>query len=98
MKKYIVLGIALLLAACSSLDKVSSRLEAQWVGKSYDEFVMEYGVTKASQKLQNGMTMHMWEKEGPDGANGAHCTLNILVDANNNITSIKANGDPKLCP
>ena len=98
MKKAILLGIACALTACASLEKISSELSSKWVGKSYDEFTMEYGVAKSSQKLQNGMTAYMWEQEGPKGASGAHCILNILTDSSNNIASIKASGDPDLCP
>ena len=95
MKKYLVLSVALLLVACASLEKTSADLNAKWAGRSYDEFIMDHGVSKASQKLQNGMTMYKWEQEGSDGA---HCALDILADANNNIASIKASGDPDLCP
>ena len=101
MKKVILLGVACLLAACASLEKVSTALNTKWAGKSYDEFVMERGVARNSQKLSNGMTMYLFEEEGVVGGYNTlttvHCTLNILVDTNNYIKSIKANGDAGIC-
>ena len=90
-----MLSAALLLVACASLEKTSAALNAKWVGRSYDEFIMENGVAKANQKLQNGMTMYKWEQERSDGD---RCALDILTDAKNNIASIKASGNYDLCP
>lgn len=111
MKKIMLLGVACLLAGCVSLEKVSEEMNTKWAGRSYDEFVMENGAAKTSHTLSNGTTMYSWEKEGVDsyynGGYGAsskrdyitvHCTLNILVDKNNNIKSIKASGHPGVCP
>ena len=107
MKKVILLGIACLLAGCATLNSVTTNMTTKWAGRSYDEFVMEYGVAKANQKLQNGMTMYMWEREGVrehymGGSQTTiatvHCTLNILVDQNNIIKTIKASGNPDICP
>ena len=111
MKKIMLLGVACLLAGCATLDGVTTDMTTKWAGKSYDEFVMEYGIAQNSHKLSNGMTMYMWQKEGVRTAYGTaniqgaqksittvHCTLNILVDKNNNIKSIKASGYPDICP
>ena len=94
MKKFFMLSAALLLVACASLEKTSTALNAKWAGRSYDEFIMENGVAKASQKLQNEMTMYKWEQE----SDGDRCTLDILTDAKNNVASIKVSGNPDLCP
>ena len=101
MKKFALLGLALLLTACVSLEDVSTDFTTKWVGRSYDEFVMEYGVPKSSQKLQNGMTMYLVEQFATIGhqygISGITCALNVLVDANNQIKSVRASGDPRAC-
>ena len=103
MKKFMLLGVACLLAGCASLEKTSSRLDEKWLGKSYDEFVMEHGIAKTSQTLQNGSTMYMWEeskmvhKLGARQSVSAVCTLNILVNKNNTIQRIKASGSQEAC-
>lgn len=104
MKKVILLGIFCLLIGCRSLQKVSNKLNAEWVGKSYDEFVIEKGIAKNSYKLSDGQTMYLWEEEGVTGVIGkfgnrttVHCTLNVLVDKNNIIKSVKVSGNPKVC-
>lgn len=103
MKKVILLGVACLLAGCRSLETTSTMLDEKWAGKSYDEFVMEHGIAKTSQTLQNGSTMYMWEesklvkKLGAKSEASAVCTLNILVNKHNTIQRIKASGSPEAC-
>ena len=92
-----------MLVGCRSLESTSTRLDEKWVGKSYDEFVMEHGIAKTSQQLQSGQTMYMWEgsalvkKIGSKSSTSAVCTLNILVNKNNTIQRIKASGSPEAC-
>ena len=103
MKKIILLSVACLLVGCRSLEATSTKLDEKWVGHSYDEFVMEHGIAKASQQLQNGTTMYLWEESalihtlGGKPAGSATCKLNILVRPNNVIQKVKASGSPEAC-
>ena len=101
MKKVMLLGALCLLAGCVSLESVSTDLTSKWAGRSYDEFVMDYGVPKASQRLQNGMMMYLVEQYSTigstNGITSITCALNVLVDTNNQVRSVRVNGDPRAC-
>jgi len=97
MKKFALLGLALLATGCASLEKTSTDLTTKWIGKSYDEFVMELGVAKANQKLQNGTTMYLWEESVKIYDSSPVCKLNILVNSNNLIQKIQAAGSLEAC-
>ena len=93
MKKYALLGLALFVSACASLETMSTDLSTKWAGRSYDEFVMEHGAANTNHKLQNGTVMYRWEKAQKRGP----CTLNILVGSDNRIQKITAAGDALVC-
>ncbi len=90
MKKVILLGVACLLAGCvMRMNEFSEKMNEKWSGRSYDEFVMEKGAPKSTQKLQNGMTMYTWET--------SRCRLSVLVDKSNNIESFKVLEGSNFC-
>ena len=100
MKKIMLLGTVSLLAGCAmTMSEFSEQMTAKWAGRSYDEFVMEKGIAKDSYQLSNGMTMYRHEGEGVRGPYGkaSHCTLNVLVDNQNNITSFKVGDGSNYC-
>ena len=47
-----MLSAALLLVACASLEKTSAALNAKWVGRSYDEFIMAMTAARSQLLIQ----------------------------------------------
>jgi len=98
MKKLILIAGLLTLGGCVTADEYTRHLRQQFVGKSIDTAINEYGPPTVSATYQDGKA-HEWTRtmghRGISSDGGAHspvvyvertCTWRVLTDKNGIIT------------
>jgi len=75
MRNLIVICFLALIAACATQTDIDS-----WIGSSYDDLILTYGVPVAEASLSNGNRMIEFHHSRFIQSNEYECTLRFLVD------------------
>lgn len=62
-KFFLCLFLIIALCGCTSTKTVMSRVNAQYIGRDFDEFVLKHGIPGEKYEMKNGDTIYNWTSE-----------------------------------
>lgn len=60
LTKVVLTLSVIFISACATTNSANTKLNANWVGRNFDEFVMRYGAPHSSYRLSNGDVSYSW--------------------------------------
>ena len=86
-----ILSAAMLCTACVSTQSVVDRFGQKWVGRNFDEFVIQYGAPYRKFELNSGGTAYVWNSGTSSIAMPATATTNVY--GNTAYTQVNGGGN-----
>jgi len=93
MKKIFAILSILVICGCVSTREIQSGINGQWMGRDFDEFVLERGIPKKKFKLNSGDITYNWKSPKIPSTSDKktvylYCSLQIVTDKKNIIKEI----------